>query len=96
MAANSVQSSVSRHAAARMQQRGIPPSMIDRVLRHGREQHDHHGGVIVTMDKAARNRLRRSGEARGAELDRIAGVHVVLREGRIATVGHRFRRVPRH
>ena len=96
MARNSVQSGVSRHAAARMQQRGIPPSMIDRVLRHGREHFDHHGGVVVTVDKAARERLKRSGELRKTELDRLADVYVVVAEGIVVTVGHRYRRLRRH
>jgi hypothetical protein len=90
-----VQSFVTRHAAARMQQRGIPPATLERVLRHGRELHDHHGGVILTIDKAARERLRRSGEARGPELDRLAEVYVVLVGGNVVTAGHRYRKLRR-
>jgi hypothetical protein len=96
MVREAVQSGVSRHAAARMQQRGIPPSMIERVLRHGCEQYDHHGAAIVYFDKAARTRLRRSGQARQSELDRLAGVYVVVRDGVVVTVGHRYRRLRRH
>jgi hypothetical protein len=91
-----VQSFVTRHAVARMQQRGIPPAILERVLRHGRERHDHHGGVILTIDKAARERLHRAGEARGPELDRLADVYVVVAEGVVVTVGHRHRRLRRH
>lgn len=79
-----------------MQQRGIPPSAIERVLSHGSERHDHHGGVVVTLDKAARQRLRRSGQVRDTELERLAGVYVVVAEGRVVTVGHRYRRLRRH
>jgi hypothetical protein len=91
-----VQSFVTRHAAARMQQRGIPPAVIERVLRHARERHDHHGGVILTIDKTARGRLRRSGEARGSDLERLADVYVVMDDGVVITVGHRYRGLRRH
>jgi hypothetical protein len=37
-----------------MQQRGIPPVLVGRVLRHGPKLQDHHGGVILTITKAAR------------------------------------------
>jgi hypothetical protein len=79
-----------------MQQRGIPPALVERVLRHGRKLHDHHGGVILTITRATRERLRRSGAMREAELDRLAGVYVVLSEGMVVTVGHRYRRLQRH
>ena len=78
-----------RHARSRMQQRGIPPSLVDRVLRYGREVHDHHGATVYLIDRA--------GEARGAELERLRGVYVVVAtDGTIRTVGHRTRRLRRH
>ena len=96
MARDYVQSGVSRHAAARMQQRGIPPQMLERVLCHGRERHDHRGAVVVTVDRAARERLRRSGDVRRAEVERLRNVYVVVAEGVVVTVGHRYRRPRRH
>lgn len=50
---------LSRHAAVRMQQRGIPQAALECLLAYGRLQHDHHGGAIVFLDKAARRRLAR-------------------------------------
>lgn len=89
--------SFTRHARSRMQQRGIPPALVDRVLRYGREVHDHHGAVVVLIDRAAGERLRRDGEARGAELDRLRGVYVVVGiDGTVRTVGHRTRRLHSH
>jgi hypothetical protein len=86
-----------RHARARMQQRGIAPWTVDQVLRYGREHHDHHGAVIVCIDRDARRRLVRDGEARGAELDALRGVYVVLAlDGTVRTVGHRTKRLRRH
>lgn len=87
----------SRHARSRMQQRGIAPGLVDRVLRYGREVHDHHGAIVVMMDRAAEARLRRDGESRGVPLDRLRGVYVVVAlDGTIRTVGHRTRRLRRH
>lgn len=86
-----------RHARARMQQRGIPTALVDRVLRYGREVHDHRGAVVVLIDRAAEARLRRDGEARGTELDRLRGVYVVVgTDGTVRTVGHRTRRLHAH
>ena len=86
-----------RHARSRMQQRGIRPALVDRVLRYGREVHDHHGAVIVLIDRAAAARMARDGEAQGVELERLRGVYVVVgNDGTIRTVGHRTRRLRGH
>jgi len=84
---------LTRHARSRMQQRGIPPAQIERVLHYGRETHDRHGGVIVWLDRNATRRMARDGEATGAELDQLAGLYVVVAGGLVATVGHRYRRI---
>jgi hypothetical protein len=87
---------LSRHALARMQQRGIPPVAVEHVLRYGRERHDRHGAVVLYLDKSARERLKRCGEAREQEIERIRAVYVVLStDGTVATVGHRYRRLHR-
>ena len=84
---------LTRHARSRMQQRGIPPAQVERILRYGREQHDRHGGVIVYVARNARRRAERDGGATAAELDQLAGLYVVVAAGRVATVGHRYRRI---
>ena len=87
---------VSRHAQARMQQRGIARSAVDCLLDYGREHHDHHGAVIVMLDRAATRRLARFGAVRTGELDALRGLYaVVARDGRVCTVGHRTRRLRR-
>ena len=87
---------LSRHARARMQQRGIPPAQVERLLAFGQEGHERHGGVIVYFDHAARRRAQRAGVVSSVELDRLAGVYVVIAGGVVATVGHRYRRLRRH
>jgi len=86
-----------RHARSRMQQRGISPALVDGVLRYGREVHDHHGAVVMMVDRASRARMARDGEVAGAPVDRLRGIYVVVTaDGRIRTVGHRTRRLRRH
>lgn len=46
-----------RHGIARMQQRGIPPLIIQWLQDFGREAHDGHGGRILWFDKPARRRV---------------------------------------
>jgi hypothetical protein len=87
---------VSRHAKARMQQRGIAPSAVDCLLDFGREHHDHRGAVVVVLDRAATRRLARFAPARAGELDALRGLYaVVASDGCVCTVGHRTRRLRR-
>ena len=95
--APSLHQMMSRHALARMQQRGIPLDAIDTVLDYGREHHDRHGGVVVCLDQQGRRRMQRAGRLSGGAIDALSCVYVVLAtDGTVVTVGHRFRRVRRH
>jgi hypothetical protein len=90
------EASLSRHARARMQRRGIARSAVDCLLDFGREHHDHHGAVVLMLDRATTRRLARRGIARGAELDALRGLYAVVGcDGRVCTVGHRTRRLRR-
>jgi hypothetical protein len=89
--------SLSRHAAVRSQQRGIPPHAIEALLDFGTEHHDHHGAVVLMLDRAATRRLARSRAIRGSDLDTLRGLYAVLAtNGQVRTVGHRTRRLQRH
>ena len=95
--APSLHAMLSRHALARMQQRGIPPDAIDTVLQYGREHHDRRGGVVVCLDKGSRRRMQRACGLSGGAIDALSGVYVVLTTGGlVVTVGHRRRRVRRN
>lgn len=86
---------LTEHARARMQQRAIPPTVVEALLAYGHGEHDHRGGTIHYFNKAARRRLERERLDRALEryLDAYA---VVAATGEIITVGHRDRRIPRH
>lgn len=83
------------HARARMQQRGIGPDALDALFSYGREAHDHHGAVILFMDKAAQRQLAAASRAT-SEVRRLSRLYAVLsRHGQVLTVGHRTRRINR-
>jgi hypothetical protein len=87
---------VSRHARARMQQRGIAPSALDCLLDFGREHYDHHGAVVIMLDRRARRRIARVRAARAGQVDALRGLYaVVASDGCVRTVGHRTRRLRR-
>ena len=77
-----------------MQQRGIRREVLDALLEHGAERHVHvDGREIVFLDKRARARLARYSSG-GAE--RLKSTFAIVGpDGRVITVGHRFRRIRR-
>jgi hypothetical protein len=86
---------LTEHARARMQQRAIPPAVVEALLAYGRGEHDHRGGTLLYFNKAARRRLERARRIRDLErhLDAYA---VVAGTGEVITVGHRDKRIRRH
>ena len=89
---------LTRHALARMQQRGIGADVLEDLLAYGRAVHDHHGAEIICFDRAARRRLaREQGEEALRRLgQRLAAYAVIGSDGEVRTVGHRIRRIRRH
>ena len=88
---------LSRHAATRSQQRGISASAIDFLLEYGSEHHDHHGAIVVLLDRAAARRIARIRDIGRSQLDALRGLYaVVASDGWVRTVGHRTRRLQRH
>lgn len=86
------------HAQARLQQRGIPPTVVESLLDFGHEAHDHRGSRIIHFDHRARQQLRRqvgteSYKRIEPHLDAYA---VVADTGEVIIVGHRTRRINRH
>ena len=89
---------LSRHAQARMQQRGISTELLGLLAVYGARAHDHHGGQLRFFDKAARRRLRQAaGEAAWRRVESKLDVYAVIaQDGCVVTVGHRDRRIARH
>jgi len=86
---------LSQHARVRMQQRGIPPSVISLLVAFGATAYDGRGSRIRYFDKRARNRVRMAiGEAQMRQFDNLLNSYAVVACGDVVvTVGHRLRPV---
>lgn len=86
---------LTKHAAARIQQRALPPLVLDWLHTYGHEQHDGRGAMILFFNKSARRRLER---AVGREPVRrmkqwLNAYAVVSTVGQVITAGHRCTRI---
>ena len=87
---------VTRHARARMQQRGIRFEELEALLDFGREIRAGRGRDLVFFDKRSRARLARSRTIRSAEADRLVRHYAVVgADGTVVTASHRYRRIQR-
>jgi hypothetical protein len=86
--------SFTRHAAVRMQQRGIPSWFLDLLVRHGKSRHDGHGAIVVSVCKDTRRKLQSVlTRIEYAEAERFFGVYAVLSaDDAIVTAAHRTHR----
>ena len=83
------------HARARMQQRGIRPDALEALLDFGSARHLHSKGrELVFFDKKARSRAGEGRPRRGPGGRRLRRTYAIVgSDGRVITVGHRYRRV---
>ena len=87
---------LTRHARARMQQRGISAATLDALLDFGRTARAGGGREIVFFDKRARDRLARAGVIPPSKAERVCRSYAIVEsDGAVITVGHRYRRIPR-
>lgn len=88
--------SLTAHARARMQQRGISPAALDALLDFGRTTRAGRGRELVFFDREARERLAHANALAAGEATRVCNSYaIVASDGTVITVGHRFRRVQR-
>ncbi|MGF3027382.1 hypothetical protein ACQVP2_31810 [Methylobacterium aquaticum] len=89
---------LSHHAQQRLQQRAIPPLVVEYLEQFGSSMRCG-GAERLFFDKESRRRLSRHvGGARGLRtIEQWLDVYVVVGDcGRIVTVAHRDRRFRRH
>ena len=89
---------LTHHADRRMQQRGIPPLVVELLDQFGTSARCPRGAQMLTFDKQARARLRRAVGARGvAVVDRWLGIYTVVSDdtGEVITASHRRHRFKR-
>lgn len=83
------------HAQVRMQQRGIPPLIVQWLLEFGASEVSH-GAVRRYFDKRARKRLASHvGHQVVDRLGDLLDLYVVEGDGRLVTAGHRTKRFHR-
>lgn len=89
---------LTHHARSRLQQRGIPESIVDRLLDFGREEYDHRGSRIVYFDRRARSLLQKAiGGETYRRIERHLDAYAVIGEhDEVITVGHRTHRINHH
>ncbi len=81
------------HANVRSQQRGIPPIVVDLLFQFGHRQHDHAGAEIVYFDRRSRKRLESYAGGLISKLSEHLDSYAVVADGKIVTVGTRFKRI---
>jgi hypothetical protein len=88
---------ISKHAAIRSQQRGIPPLLIDLLIQFGSTEPAGGGASKVFLDKTGRKRLKAyAGQLAAALKPHLDAYAVLSPDGQIITVAHRLERIRRH
>jgi len=81
------------HAQVRMQQRAIPPLMIELLYLYGREQQQN-GSTMLFLDKRARDKAKQALQDVKQRFDKLCDAYLVQAEGdgTVITVGHHIKR----
>lgn len=84
--------STSRHAEKRAQQRGIHKSVLPLLFAYGQREYDGQGGVRYLMTAASLDNLRRA-VGRTQQVEALAGVYAVVStdDQTVITMGHRHK-----
>ena len=86
---------LSQHARIRMQQRGIPPRVLDWLLGYGAIDYQR-GSELYYFNRSARQALARDvGRRLLKRYDKCLDAYAVCADGQVTTVGHLYRRVVR-
>lgn len=84
---------LTRHALKRCQQRGIPTSIVDYLLDFGEEVHSC-GAEILFFSKGSMSTIAKEvGRDAVKFLQKYANSYLVLDDGKVLTVGHRYKRI---
>ena len=86
---------LSQHASTRVQQRGIPPMVIDLLLRFGARERDGHGAETVYFDKRSRKQIQTYAGGLMGKLSEALDTYAVVNGEKVITVGSRYKRLNR-
>ena len=86
-----------QHANVRLQQRGVPPLVLDLLLQFGCHEPAGNGTRKVFFDKQGRHKVCAYAGALAPLLnDHLDFYAVVTSDDQVITVGHRLERIRRH
>lgn len=90
--------SLTHHAAKRLQQRGIPESILPLLIAYGEEEYDHQGTTLLYFNKRARQQIAKVlPQHQLKSLEHALNAYAVLgQDGAVVTVGHRTQRIHHH
>lgn len=85
---------LSKHAQDRMQQRALPPLVVDLLYRYGCERHQNGSTVLFFNQKSRRQALRALKDTL-QRFEKISDAYMVTAgdDGQAITVGHRDQRI---
>lgn len=81
------------HATIRSQQRGIPPMVVDLLFEFGCREHDHAGAEILYFDRRSKKRLETYAGCLINKLSEHLDSYAVVADGKLITVGTRYKRI---
>lgn len=84
---------MTKHATIRSQQRAVPPIAIDQLHRFGACQRDERGAEILFFDRRSRNRVLAYAGGLIGRLSEHLDAYAVVADGRLVTVGSRYKRI---
>lgn len=82
-----------RHSSIRSQQRGIPPLVVDLLIKFGCRQHDQSGAEILYFDRRARKRIESYVGGLIGRLNEHLDSYVVVDGEQIITAGIRYKHI---
>lgn len=85
---------ITKHATNRMENRAIPPLLVDLLYRYGSEKHQC-GSTVLFFDRRARKRAHRALKDALDRFEKLNDAYVVAAgdSGDVITVGHRLERL---
>jgi len=85
------------HARSRLQQRSIPPAIVDWLVQFGHPMR-HDGADVYSFDRKGRKRLKQFlGTVAFKRVQDLLDVYAVLSDdGQLVTVAHRTKRLRHH
>lgn len=87
---------MTKHAAVRQQQRGIPPLVVDLLLDFGARVPSGNGTSLLFFDKSAKRRLESYAGPLARVFQEHLDVYAIVANQTVITTGHRCDRIRRH